>query len=404
MLVACTALLRCGGSTPTDTTPPAVTPVLTTISVSAPTTTVAAGKTLQLTGIARDQLSREMPVTLSWSTSAPSTASVSASGLVTGIAAGAVTLTASSGAVSGSVSISVMAPIVYVAGQSYFGRNGYIEYMAGDAPVILTAPHGGSLVPTSIPDRTAAACGGAATTVTDANTADLVRTMRSSFFAKYGRYPHVIISLLSRRKLDPNRVSPEAACGNQSALDALNDWHEFVDVAKTAVLQSTGKGWYMDMHGHGHDLQRLELGYLLSDTDIDRSDATLDAAVSYENTSSIRTLSQFSPLSFSALLRGPSSLGTLYTNNGFPSVPSAADPRVAGTEYFNGGDNTARHGCGAAANAMGGVTNGNICGVQIEANFTGVRDNATNRTRFADATAIVLEEYLRVHWNIRLQP
>jgi hypothetical protein len=40
----------------------------------------------------------------------------------------------------------------------------------------------------------------------------------------------------------------------------------------------------------------------------------------------------------------------------------------------------------------------------VEANFTGVRDNATNRQRFADATAIVLEQYLRAHWGLRLAP
>ena len=219
-------------------------------------------------------------------------------------------------------------PISYVAGQSYLGRNGYIEYVAGNAPVILTAPHGGSLTPGGIPDRTASACGGAATTVTDTNTGELVRAMH----------------------------------------------------------------------------QRLELGYLVAATDLNRTDSTLDAATTYENTASIRTLSQFSPLSFSALVRGPNSLGTLYSNNGFPSVPSATDPSPNGTDYFNGGANTVRHSCGSCAAALGGSTNGNICGVQIESHFSGVRDNASNRNRFGDATAIVLEEYLRVHWGLRLAP
>src|SRR5262245_52259457 len=57
--------------------------------------------------------------------------------------------------------------VAYVAGQSYLGTNAYVEYLAGNAPVILTAPHGGSLAPSSIPDRTDARCGGSATTVTD---------------------------------------------------------------------------------------------------------------------------------------------------------------------------------------------------------------------------------------------
>lgn len=291
----------------------------------------------------------------------------------------------------------------FTAGQSYFGTNGYIEYIAGNAPVILTAPHGGLLTPSSIPDRTASACGGAATTVTDANTADLVRTMQQRFFARFGTYPHVVIAHLSRRKLDPNRVAPEAACGNPTATVALEDWHGFINTAKAAVLSAHGKGWYMDIHGHAHPIARLELGYLLADTDLNRSDAQLDASATYETASSINTVSAFSPLSFAALLRGPSSLGSLYAARGFPSVPSSSDPSPNGTAYFNGGDNTVRHTCGGAAANLGGTSNGTICGVQIEANFAGVRDTPANRALFADATAEVLEEFLRTHWGLGLQ-
>ena len=51
------------------------------------------------------------------------------------------------------------ARVTYVPGHSYFGANGYIEYVAGNAPVIFTASHGGALLPASIPDRTGARCG-----------------------------------------------------------------------------------------------------------------------------------------------------------------------------------------------------------------------------------------------------
>jgi hypothetical protein len=51
---------------------------------------------------------------------------------------------------------------------------------------------------------------------------------------------------------------------------------------------------------------------------------------------------------------------------------------------------------------FGGVTDGNICGVQIESNFVGVRDNAANRDRFGDVTAVVLEQYLFAHWGLKL--
>ena len=78
-------------------------------------------------------------------------------------------------------------------------------------------------------------------------------------------------------------------------------------------------------------------------------------------------------------------------------------PSPGADSYFSGGDNTRRHTCGAEATALGGTTRGMVCGIQIEANLTGVRDNAANRDRFGDATAIVLEQYLGMHWSLRLQ-
>src|SRR5687768_8119397 len=98
----------------------------------------------------------------------------------------------------------------YTPGQSYFGRNNYVEYIAGNAPVIFTAPHGGTLNPAEIPDRTSSACGGSATTTTDLNTIDLVRSMQQKYFARFGKYPHVVITHVSPRKLDANRSNPEA--------------------------------------------------------------------------------------------------------------------------------------------------------------------------------------------------
>lgn len=291
----------------------------------------------------------------------------------------------------------------YTPGVSYFGTNNYIEYAAGNAPVILTAPHGGALLPSSIPDRTPAACGGSATTVTDVNTIDLARAMQQSYFARFGKYPHVIVNNLSRRKLDPNRRAEEAACANAAALAALWEWHSFIDIAKKAALAASGKAWYMDMHGHGHANQRLELGYLLTSAQLNLPDAVLDATVALEDTSSIRTVSQASPLSFSQLLRGSASLGTLYAANGFPAVPTSTDPGPGAEAYFSGGDNTRRHTCGAEATSFGGTTGGQVCGVQIEANFTGVRDNAANRTRFGDVTARVLQLFLATHWGLQLQ-
>ena len=292
----------------------------------------------------------------------------------------------------------------YTPGQSYFGRNRYVEYIAGNAPVILSAPHGGDLAPDEIPDRNADSCGGSATIGRDLNTRELALAMQRRHFARFGTYPHVVINHLHSSKLDANREPLEAACGDPEARAAWSEFHAFLTTARDAVVRASGRGWYMDMHGHGHPFQRLELGYLLRDDQLDLSDGRLDAYRAYEDTSSIRTTSAHATsLSFSALLRGASSLGTLYAGSGFPAVPSSTYPSAAeGEAYFSGGYNTARHTCGAEAGPLGGATRDAICGVQIEANYAGVRDTQANMDRFGDVTAEVLDRYLTLHWGLDL--
>ena len=39
----------------------------------------------------------------------------------------------------------------YLAGSVYYDATGYIEYRAGNMPLVISAPHGGNLEPTSLP-------------------------------------------------------------------------------------------------------------------------------------------------------------------------------------------------------------------------------------------------------------
>src|SRR3954464_13886105 len=74
----------------------------------------------------------------------------------------------------------------YQAGKSYFGRNRYIEYLAGDLPFILSAPHGGRERPEELPDREEG------TFAFDTNTQELARAISEELRAKTGHWPHVI--------------------------------------------------------------------------------------------------------------------------------------------------------------------------------------------------------------------
>ena len=271
----------------------------------------------------------------------------------------------------------------FVPGHSYFGRNQYIEYIAGNSPYVVSAPHGGTLTPSEIPDRTSGE------TVRDTNTDTLAKTIGAAVFAHEGVYPHIIICHLRRTKLDANRDLSEATeGGNQYAVQAWKEFQSFIDTAEQAVNRDFGKGFYVDLHGHGHVIQQLELGYILSRSTLGLSDNTLDNNTYYANSSSIRSLVPLSGISFSKLLRGPNSLGTLFENQGFPATPSGPRPSPSNSDYFSGGYNTERHG------SLGG---GPVSGVQIECNMTGVRENAESWSKFSTAFAEVIQYYTDLH-------
>ena len=295
-------------------------------------------------------------------------------------AAAAQTLRATAGTIATNFSADATTP---TPAQTYLGRNAYVEYIAGDLPIIITAPHGGSLVPTEIPDRT----GTGITTVRDSNTEELVRTIGNVFANRVGGRPHIIIMRLRRTKIDANREIVEATQGNRLAGRAWIEFHSFTEAAVQAVIDQHATGFYIDLHGHGHAIPRLELGYLLSSGTLALPDATLDTET-FESQSSIRTLSRSSAASFVEILRGATSLGALFEAQGFPSVPSPAAPSPGNAEYFNGGYNTDRY---------GSRRGGPISGVQIESNFTGVRDSQASWERFSAALVDVMTEYLAHH-------
>jgi hypothetical protein len=276
----------------------------------------------------------------------------------------------------------------FTPGTSYFGTNGYVEYLAGNLPIIMTAPHGGLLSPASIPDRDCAGC----TTVNDFNTQELARAFAEAIHERTGCWPHVIFNKLHRRKLDANRDLPEAADGNPVAAVAWHEFHAFVETAKNQVFPSFGKGLYIDLHGHGHSIQRLELGYLLSQAELALADDTLNHP-NLVRQSSIRYLAQHnaSGLSHAELLHGSQSLGALLADRGYPATPSAQDPFPdADEDYFNGGYNTARH--------SSYPTGATIDGLQIECNRQGVRDSMHNVVRFADTLATAVLHFVGLHY------
>jgi hypothetical protein len=268
-----------------------------------------------------------------------------------------------------------------VTGGPQLGRDGYVEFVPGTAPLVISVPHGGALAPADIPNRSG-------TTTTDLNTIELGRAMVAAVQARSGRAPHIVICHLRRTKLDANRDLADAAQGNAAAAQAWHEYHGFIETASRAVVATHGRGFYVDLHGHGHAIPRVELGYLLDAGDLARSDGELDRG--HAGLSSLRALAASVDLPFSALLRGPTSLGGLLEARRVPSVPSPGVPSPGADPYFSGGYSTDRH----ARDPMSGV--------QVEVHYAGARDSEAARQSFATAFADALAAFFDAHYRAPL--
>jgi N-formylglutamate amidohydrolase len=272
----------------------------------------------------------------------------------------------------------------YVPGQSYFGHDRHIEYIAGDLPFILSAPHGGREKPANIADRQEG------TFAFDVGTQELARAIAAEMHEQTGHWPHVVICRISRRKIDCNREMVEACAGNPAAEAIWHDWHRFLGQAREQVVRDFGRGLYIDLHGHGHKVPQLEMGYLHSVADYDVSDEQLGAPQNIA-ASSLQAIAALHRRPYAKLVRGDFALGTLLMERGFPASPSKERPKPS-APYFRGGYNTGRYGRDAAP----------LAGLQIETNSRGVRDNDTSRAKFAKALTESLQIFFEAQIGIPL--
>jgi hypothetical protein len=270
----------------------------------------------------------------------------------------------------------------YIAGETYLGRGGYVEYRAGDLPLVITTGHGGDLTPAELPDRTAGVF------AVDVNSLELAVACYEEIVARTGgRHPHLIVSHLKRRKLDVNRPLAEAAQGNALAEQSWREFHDFTEAACLSAEKANGFGLLVDFHGHNHTIARLELGYNLGASDLALPDEALNQP-GYAVKSTLRSLARAHPdIPFAKLVRGSGSLGDLFNLAGFPAWPSPQFPSIGDAEFFRGGHIVRVH--------SGLEDESRTAAVQIETPFHGVRETERSRAAFAAAFADVVTTYLK---------
>ena len=137
-----TALAACGGDSGTQ---PTVDPANTIaeVLVSASSTTLDVGRTLQLTADAENSAGTILSgKTINWMSSRPDVATITSHGLVTGVAVGTTQITGTSGGRTGNVTLTVEAPnlitLVSDAGD-YIGGGATYTYTNSNAIISVTA-------------------------------------------------------------------------------------------------------------------------------------------------------------------------------------------------------------------------------------------------------------------------
>lgn len=247
----------------------------------------------------------------------------------------------------------------------------------GTIPVVIVAPHGGDLNPDSLPFRSCSGC----VTGNDLNTQALALEIAAAFERRIGARPFVVINRLHRSRFDGNREQAEATDSYAPLFPVWDHWQASIDSARVRAARLHPRAILIDLHGHGHAIPRLELGYLISATQLRLGD---DGLLAHVGNSSVARLHQLKAAGDTGamLIRGPRALGSRLVALGVPAVPSDATPApLVGEEYFNGGYNTLRH---------GSRDGGAVDAIQIESHYTGIRDTAANREAFAEKLVTAL--------------
>lgn len=269
-------------------------------------------------------------------------------------------------------------------------RGTYIDYTKGGLPIVLSCGHDGAVAPKSIPDREEGV------TVRDGGTKDLTDAIAMALKSRTGKLPYIVMSNLSRKKMDPNRDAKEAAAGNPDALKAWQAYHDSIDEACKEAIKTYGFAFLIDVHAHGHPNPRLEIGLGLSLAALNKDDDGLnDTPVHPDFTLNDILASKGAP-KIAELVRGPLGIGTLYANKGIPATPSAQDPHPGTGVYFNGAYTIRHH--------TGGDYMKKVDGFQVETNRKGVRDSVESKINFGEVTVEVLNEFLKAHYNYKLLP
>lgn len=134
---------------------------------------------------------------------------------------------------------------------SAFDLDSWVWVQRGDVPLLISAPHGGSVCPDQLPVRQASGRSGGGTgfvTARDVGTQELAEGLVATLQQLFHAPPYATIARIHRKYVDFNRP-PELAYDEPSAAPVYNRYHEGLRTACREILQRFGCGLLIDLHG-----------------------------------------------------------------------------------------------------------------------------------------------------------
>ncbi|CAM4752593.1 unnamed protein product [Rotaria magnacalcarata] len=213
----------------------------------------------------------------------------------------------------------------------------------GNVNIILSAPHGGSLILDNVPDRTYSVDNrssqlndnchdeqrGKITVVKDSRTDEFAENIANELNSMGNLKPFIIIGQWHRKKVDFNREILEATLNHSEAISAYENYHMNLNNAITQVNHSFGKGLLVDIHGHSQGNYSM-IGYMLSSDQLNQNDLS---------DSSFKTsIESLCGSNRNEAIRGQTSFGSIFERYGLGvAYPSWANPKPESRRFFSGG-------------------------------------------------------------------
>ncbi len=218
-------------------------------------------------------------------------------------------------------------------------KHKYYEYREGNLPLIIVVPHAGRLEDKTLVKRNESNClDPNLNTRIDMYIPQMCEIMDSMLYAQTGMYPHYIKLNLQRAYLDLNRPRNYATVNGCAKTQALYDEiYGLINEIQTNIGRKYGAGLLLSMHSRVRDTELVELGYLIVADQMNMSDDEIDASFLVRE-SSIFNLSIYNrqQTSFSKIMRGEFSFGTMLSGNGVPCIPSMYNPKPELDKYYSG--------------------------------------------------------------------